>query len=857
MVRPDGGGGSSMLIDGFLRHDVSPGTISAQADAVAAPAGDVENFNADLTTRHNTAREGVAGVIATAMEGADTPTKNQARSLVQGITVGAGAIRLFSTAVETFNSTIDGLNSQIRSEPTREEQIEKKSALSGQHAGAVETLQSAARTAKGQLSDPLDPAHVTALYAAGALPSFAPGMFSNVTDLTAVPLTALPVDLAAMTTREQADYIKLHAATLDAALIALFSPEVKELVAEDVAQAIKDKEIDRATVDALTYLKNDPAFAEKLYTTVSPNEMSEAIAHINWDLFGVGDDRDGDVFPGSAKDKLALYDDFMNAAGVTLATYSKTVSDPVELADDWFRAITDDDNPTNAAALTLLLREGGEAGGEYDPDFISKLTDQVLDWERDQDGAVWGPLAQANGQWIRDPDRVTINEWTLNNGYEDETQYSFSGGLATDGLANLLGAMGSSPEGAQKFFTDYPDDPDEPNRLEYLMLHRTFSDSVQSDEGDGLGEALQAATIGGADGKNGTWTSDRADALAEDLFTLIAKNSGTEDMDNLGTDKAGGKPDGDADGSWHVWRDMTDSLGAIGAGYGDDIYFAVSDRVEEDGATRLGLSEEQWKIVVGEIGHTEDKTGVETLLAGVANSGIRHEVGDLVSGWKGDRDDLSLFAFDRDPNAPTLDLPDVGGVLGELVDSSVAVQRDEEMTAEVRRAYVSKAFEFGTSFLPGAGSVLGETANEALKTTFDFAKGEAISRMQAAIDEAPPSSADQYVSDSRTNLNDSLRYALANEMLQQGLLGEQSNPERADGTYAGVPDTITQVVPGTDGKVRVFDPELFFNREPDAGWTDAQRAAWNSWQDSEPEAILSDLTQTLTSSFDTEMNKGG
>ncbi|WP_370614127.1 hypothetical protein [Mumia sp. Pv 4-285] len=856
MVRPDGGGGSSLLIDGFLRHDVSPGTISAQADAVGAPAGDVENFNADLTTRHNTARDGVAGVISAAMEGADTPTKNQARSLVQGITVGAGAIRHFGTAVETFNSTIDGLNSQIRSEPTREEQIEKRSALSGQHAGAVDTLQSAARTAKGQLSDPLDPEHVKALYAAGALPSFAPAMFSNVTDLTAVPLTALPVDLANMTDREQADYIKLNAATLDVALIALFSPAVKALVAEDVAQAIKDKEIDRATVDALSYLKNDPDFAERLYTTVTPDEMSDAIAHINWDLFGVGDDRDGDVFPGSAKDALKLYDDFMNAAGVTLATYSKTAPDPAELADDWFRAITDDEHPTNAAALTLLLREGGEAGGEYDPDFISGLTNQVLDWERNQDGSVWGPLAQANGQWIRDPDRVTIDEWTVNNGYEDETQYSFKGGLATDGLANLLGAMGSSPEGAQQFFTE-GDSQEEADRLDYLMLKRTFSDSVESDEGDGLGEALQAATIGGEDGKNGTWSSDKADALAEDLFTLIAKNSGTEDMDNLGTDKAGGKPDGDADGSWHVWTGMTDSLGAIGAGYADDIYFTVSDRVEEDGATRLNLTEEQWKLVVGEVGHTTDKTGVETLLAGVANAGINHEVGDLVNGWKDGKVDPSLFDLDRDPGAPTLDLPDVGGVLGELVDASVTVQRDEEMTDEVRRAYVSKAFEFGTSFLPGAGGVLGETANEALKTTFDFAKGEAISRMQTAISEAPPSNADAYVQDSRTNLNDSLRYALANEMLQQGLLGEQSNPERPDETYAGVSDEITQVVPGTDGQRRVFDPDLFFNRAPDEDWTQEQRTAWNDWQDSEPEAILSDLTQTLTSAFDTEMNKGG
>ncbi|WP_370614129.1 hypothetical protein [Mumia sp. Pv 4-285] len=207
-MRPDDGGGSSLLIDGFLRHDVAPSTLNDQADAVLAPAGDVENFNADLTSQHNTAKDGVAGVLADAMSGADTATKNKARALVQGIVVAAGAIRLFATAVQTFNETIDSLNGQIRAEPTKEDQQAKKSALAYQHAYAVQALESAARTAKQQLSDPLDPDHIKALYAAGALPSIAAGMYSNLVDLTRVPLRVMPYDLAAMTADQRRQYLK-------------------------------------------------------------------------------------------------------------------------------------------------------------------------------------------------------------------------------------------------------------------------------------------------------------------------------------------------------------------------------------------------------------------------------------------------------------------------------------------------------------------------------------------------------------------------------------------------------------------------------------------------------------------------
>ncbi|MBW9205191.1 hypothetical protein KV097_04485 [Mumia sp. zg.B17] len=793
----DGGGSSSLLIAGFERHDVSPGTITSQADAVATPAGDVENFNADLTKKHNTAREGVAGVIATAMEGADAPTKNQARTLIQGITIGAGAIRHFGTAVETFNGAVDGLNNQIRSEKTREDQLKKKAALSGQHAGAVETLQSAARTAKGQLTDPLDPKHVSALYAAGALPSFAPAMFSNVADLTKVKLTALPVDLANMTDREQADYIKQNAATLDPALIALFGPAAKQMVAQDVGAAIKNKAIDRATVDVLSSLKNDPAFAKALYSTVTPDEFSKAIAHINLDLFGVGPDRNGATFPGTAKDKLALYDDFIDAAGVTLATYSRTV-DADKLTDTWFDAITDRDNPTNAAALTLLLREGGEAGGEYDAAFISDLSSRVLDWERDQDDAVWGPLAEASGQWIRDPDRVTLNEYTFNNGYEDETNYTFEGGHATDGLANLLGAMGSSPEGAQRFFSD--GDGVDDDRLEYLMFKRTFSSEgvTRSDEGDGLGEALEAATTGHLrSGENsgppslGDYTDERAAALASKVFTLIGENRGTGNTDHLLDPKKQGTGGGGIGDEWHMWSEMRDSIGNIGAGYAEDVYRTLANGQGVDGDGKLTVSYDNLNAVLGEIGRGDDKSGIEVLATALViegNDRMGEEIAEYereaIAEWRAAHPNhpageplpaevmkniknASVLAEDSADRELTDVVEDNGRVLGRLLGQSVTVDMDDEEAAAARAALAAKAFDVATGFLPG-NEVLGQGASELAKTAFDTAKSQGLDAIKSGVTSAPAPTSDAYRATTDNAWRENLQGGLANVLVQYG-----------------------------------------------------------------------------------------
>ncbi len=216
-----------------------------------------------------------------------------------------------------------------------------------------------------------------------------------------------------------------------------------------------------------------------------------------------------DTFPPTSNTPLdqatraKLYQDFLNGAGATLATYSKTPGvDGDALSERWFDAITDDSRPANAAALTLMIKHGGETTS-FDPRFLSSLTDKTYNWEQDHDGSpVWGPLNERQGDYgIKDPRDIDFGN--PDDPYDDRAGYS----TPYDGLANLLGAMKNTPEASEQFF----DDPDTVEyhgqhvneKLHYLLAERRWP----TDDGDGLGTALEGATLHDRDGGDPNYTT--------------------------------------------------------------------------------------------------------------------------------------------------------------------------------------------------------------------------------------------------------------------------------------------------------------------------------------------------------------
>ncbi|HJQ03912.1 MAG TPA: hypothetical protein VJ872_00580, partial [Nocardioides sp.] len=395
-----------------------------------------------------------------------------------------------------------------------------------------------------------------------------------------------------MTTEEQIAWVNQNKDKLPPEAAPGLSPEVQQHFADEVAGAIKAKgTVNADTVRLMAFFQSQQAYAHELFSQVSPRDIAGEVEDFNNNLFP----RNPDGLTSPDKGQLDLYKSFLTAAGNTLATYSNATGQyappggPSALADQWFKAITDDSHQQDSAALTLLIRAGGQQS-TYDTGFLGDLTGKTYEWEIKHDGAVWSP---------RDTD-VTYNPWdpphvTATGDYT----YGWTGGMkATDGLANLLGGMAHSPEAAQSFFLGhYPGSTQDLNhRMDYLIGggdQRTWDGADNSDDGDGLGLALQAATVG-----QDTRTADGT-LIADKLFTNIAKY--------------GGHADSTFDDKWHVGPNMTDSLGTIAAGYTGDLYDMLSNTPPDAGATHLHISQSELTRVLGEIGGSDSHTGLETL----------------------------------------------------------------------------------------------------------------------------------------------------------------------------------------------------------------------------------------------------
>ncbi|MDO9377329.1 MAG: hypothetical protein Q7T56_00665 [Nocardioidaceae bacterium] len=155
----------------FPRHDTDGSTVTSQGQRLVTRAGDVENVNADLTSAHNTATEGVAGDLTALLHGRDEPAKQEALRLIQKLTSAGGALSVLGGQITEHDETLTGLENQIRQHEEREEQQETRSTLAPRADEADATLRGHAGQAQTALEDPLAPAVVQRLTSLGAMPA--------------------------------------------------------------------------------------------------------------------------------------------------------------------------------------------------------------------------------------------------------------------------------------------------------------------------------------------------------------------------------------------------------------------------------------------------------------------------------------------------------------------------------------------------------------------------------------------------------------------------------------------------------------------------------------------------------------
>jgi hypothetical protein len=567
----------------------------------------------------------------------------------------------------------------------------------------------------------------------------------------------------------------------------------RDVIEDWVEHDVKNKGVSGDTATLLGAYKNDAAFTKELFTNVSPDEWADAIKHEN-----------GEAFSGGKIDEedRKVYSEFLRAGGSAFATYTQGHPDPKGLANEWFKSITEGDDE-NASALTLMIKKGGEDGATFQTDFMYNLTDDVYNWERSHDGdPVWGPKDVG----LVDPD-ADVDYSNRGRG-----SYVLTSGSANDGMANLLGGLNHSPEAAQRFFADDTlDNGDKDDRLKYFMLDRTFAAGDKSDEGDGLGLALEAATVGGKH-----LDPELSASIATEVMQTIADNSG--------------KDDGWFEDGWHTWPEMNDSLGAIASGYSNDVYDLLSGELP-NGKDELRISEDDFKVVLGELGRGDDKTGAEMVGAAMVAEG-------------NDRVDAEIRDFlEKHPNADIEQVNDkIGGllsahntrtgeVLGETVGSSVLVDLEGEEEAQAKAEFMQKAISIGSGFIPGAGDVIGEGLAGATKhvvaSGIDTATSEGVDALKNAVAAGdPPSSAWIAKQDNSGELL--MQRSAMNTYLRNGLLPDHLNDSAL-------------VVDTPDGPV--FRPELFDSTELEKFRnTDPQLIEdWNDWHGSRPELYALDM----------------
>ena len=728
-----------------------------------------------------------------------------------------GLITSFAGMVDAFDTTVNDLNHRYHSElasamryagqaaaATKDKADDAKvneadmgpaikGSLQPEYKAAVAKLDDDADSIASKFKQGATNANVRDLIAAGLIPLSAAAFYPGLELTTADKTSYWRNTLGTMTSQQQIDWINAHKDELAPEAAEFVQPDVQEHFAEEVANDIKDPDdIDQDTVHLLTFFSSQQPFSHQLYTEVSPNDMSDAIRSLSSDAFPAEDQRP----MHDRVENAQLYKDFLDSAGVAFATYTKgtgAYAPPSDLADTYFKAITDKDHPENAAALTLLIRHGGDAD----------LVRRQLHPRRHGQGLRVGAeprrrpgLGSAQRQPVRhqgpDDGRRSATPTT------STTTWS-TGRNAADGLANLLGGMEHSPQAAKDFFMGHYDGSTQSldQRMDYLVGGgdgRTWDVADNSDDGDGLGKALEAATVGEE------FRTPDGTAIASKLFQNIAEH--------------GGDADGTFTHEWHIGPQMTDSLGAIASGYTGDIYDQLSTGNILGGPTHLDLgddSDDTLKRVLGELGRTDDKTGLQTLTSAMLLEGKAH-YGDQLDAIQGPKTLDNLDGAGLEGVQQTN-----GKVMGALLHEGLQLASDDDNSDAKREEIMSRAVDVVAGFVPGAG----EGASELTKMTVDTLKDQAIEQLKSGI--AAQADTDTYLDNNVMSFDEKIQTDAIDSLVEHGYLGPQDTKV---GHFDGIPPDALVGPPGHQH----INPLVYNHADPD-DMNDAQKAELSRVQD--------------------------
>lgn len=349
---------------------------------------------------------------------------------------------------------------------------------------------------------------------------------------------------------------------IDESMLSDLSPEEAEALAQDLAETLNSGQpLSDEQLAILIENSADPYFAVALMNAVPPEQLAIEVERLSYqheqDLTNVFPEGD-ETYEDARNRVVSEYEARLEAFGVTLGTASRSVDPPLRsgYADEVVELMTRSTGNDGQVSLLPVAMSVVLGYGSYGEDFAATVAEGLYEFERSEDFHTWAGVAGAGRNFVLP-----------------------GGSLRTDVMPGVMTMLGTNADASQAFFGGGPTTTIEidgqelvvTERLKYLIQDRTWAPGRGSDDGQGLGLALESATTYY---RNRDETGALSAELATQVFGLIAAKTGE------GAD--GGFLGFGADNGWEMWHGMRDSVARMLADYSADLFRTVGEHGHDD-----------------------------------------------------------------------------------------------------------------------------------------------------------------------------------------------------------------------------------------------------------------------------------
>jgi hypothetical protein len=585
---------------------------------------------------------------------------------------------------------------------------------------------------------------------------------------------------------------------IDESKISSLDPAVAEQLGANAAKELKGSggDVDQTLIDELAQYQNDPYFAAGFAKNITPGELATVVIGASNRKLGLESYAGMPDYEQKLDDWKKKYGDLLSAMGGTLATATSNTGDlalPPGYADDWVKTITAEP-PTSggdaqwgqAEALSLLLHYGS-----YGTNFLDTVSSGVYDYERSSNEL---------GMWHN-------RSWAGSDFYG---VYAPDGSQVSDPLAGIMTGLSHNALAAQDFFDGGGDvekitvdghDVYVNKRLKYLIQDRTWATDIGSDNGDGLGAALEAASTYLRDNTGNGYVSAK---IASETFALIGEKTGDG--------QSGGFLGIGSHQGWKMWDGLRPHVANMIASYAPDLMrIAGRDDSNSDDLTKgfavpsdgvfppggpwgAAMNRDEMAKILGTLG--EDQKNIDIVLAGVGAAGKMRMDYALQQALAG-QPNAPVLMITNDKSVPLINgaAEEMSGTFAFVIDSGYQGDKDNQEFQKQRAEDLSKAL----------GMVLAmptfeiPEGHEWTSAIIDQAKDVALDSIGEGPDQDAQSTYNSKAASAQTNLT----HVMLNEFLHNGYF-DKKYYDQAGNAYQPPPDDA--LLHNPDGSVE-FDFE--------------------------------------------------